>query len=113
MFINLVGEVGEFASKIAKMIRKGHANIGEEFSVFPEGVMCRRPNRLYPSRILETKVQDVYIDELQKEAGDILWQLSGLCYVMGWDLEDIAQLNLDKLASRKERGKIDGDGDNR
>ena len=49
---------------------------------------------------------------LVAEAGDILWQLSGLCSVMGWPLEDIAQANLDKLASRK-RNVIDGNGDNR
>ena len=51
--------------------------------------------------------------ELQKEAGDILWQLSGLCSVMGWRLEDIAQQNLDKLADRKSRQVIDGSGDDR
>jgi NTP pyrophosphatase (non-canonical NTP hydrolase) len=51
--------------------------------------------------------------ELQKEAGDILWQLSGLCSVMGWRLEEIAQQNLDKLADRKSRQVIDGSGDNR
>lgn len=32
---------------------------------------------------------------------------------MGWNLEDVAQGNLDKLASRKARGVIDGSGDNR
>jgi hypothetical protein len=32
---------------------------------------------------------------------------------MGWKLEDVAQQNLQKLASRKERGKIAGEGDNR
>ena len=53
------------------------------------------------------------IEFVKKEAGDILWQLSGLCYVMGWELEDVAQTNLDKLASRKERNVIDGNGDNR
>ena len=46
-----------------------------------------------------------------KEAGDILWQLSGLCHVMGWSLEDVAAKNLAKLAARKEAGTIDGDGD--
>ena len=51
------------------------------------------------------------LEELKKEAGDVLWQLSGLCSVMGWDLEDIAQMNLDKLTARKEAGTIDGDGD--
>lgn len=36
-----------------------------------------------------------------------------LCSVMGWDLEKIAKMNLEKLASRKNRGVIDGNGDNR
>ena len=53
----------------------------------------------------------LYLEELKKEAGDILWQLAGLCRVMGWDLEDVAQGNLDKLAARKEAGTIDGSGD--
>ena len=97
MFLNLVGEVGEFASKVAKHIRKGNAHIyGSSdlyFNDFPE--------------------QSEQEKELKKEAGDILWQLSGLCTVMGWSLEDVAQMNLDKLASRNQRGVIDGNGDNR
>ena len=38
---------------------------------------------------------------------------AGLCRVMGWTLEEVCQANLDKLASRKGRGVIDGNGDNR
>ena len=91
MFLNLVGEVGEFASKVAKAIRK------EE--------NCIEYNDL--------GVTVTNNEELQKEAGDILWQLSGLCTVMGWNLEDIAQQNIDKLASRQQRNMIDGSGDNR
>ena len=49
--------------------------------------------------------------ELKKEAGDVLWQLSGLCTIMGWSLEDVAQINLDKLSARKAVGTIDGNGD--
>ncbi len=98
MMLNLVGEVGEFASKVAKAIRKGNMNIEE--------------NDL-AALISDNDKTKSLAKELQKEAGDILWQLSGLCTVLGWDLEDIAQQNLDKLASRQERNKIDGDGDNR
>ena len=105
MMLNLVGEVGEFSSKIAKAIRKEEFEIGGED--VQHGVL---PNTL----LLTDKSDTVKIDdELMKEAGDILWQLSGLCSVMGWDLEDVAQQNLDKLASRKERNVIVGDGDNR
>lgn len=99
MFINLVGEVGELASKVAKLIRKKQATIG---------------GRVIPNRLLTTLEGEEFnkMDtELMKEAGDILWQLSGLCSVMGWELEDIAQMNLDKLAARKAIGTIDGDGD--
>lgn len=102
MMLNLVGEVGEFASKVAKMVRKGQVEID---------TMDDKTSDLFPMMSLP---QWVYLqDELKKEAGDILWQLSGLCHVMGWDLEDVARQNLQKLASRKERGVIDGDGDNR
>jgi NTP pyrophosphatase (non-canonical NTP hydrolase) len=52
-------------------------------------------------------------EELQKEAGDVLWQISGLCSVMGWSLDDIARQNLQKLADRQQRHVIDGSGDNR
>ena len=98
--LNLTGEVGEFAGKVAKAIRKGQVKM--------------KPNG-NPCPVISAKVQDVieYNDQLKKEAGDILWQLSGLCSVMGWSLEDIAQQNLDKLADRKERKVIDGSGDNR
>lgn len=99
MMLNLVGEVGEFASKVAKQIRKENVQIAD-------------------NDLFHTWQHPAYNDtelkaELKKEAGDILWQLAGLCRVMHWDLEDVAQGNLDKLASRKERGVIDGNGDNR
>jgi NTP pyrophosphatase (non-canonical NTP hydrolase) len=101
MLLNLVGEVGEFASKIAKQIRKGNLTIGSD----------KYPNCLLHGIAMEREVHDTINAELKKEAGDILWQLTGLCKVMGWELEDVAQVNLDKLAARKAAGTIDGSGD--
>lgn len=95
MFLNLVGEVGEFASKVAKSIRKGNAEISH--------------SKL--SRIGDTDMLATQDEELKKEAGDILWQLSGVCSVMGWSLNEVAQMNLDKLAARKKAGTIVGNGD--
>jgi NTP pyrophosphatase (non-canonical NTP hydrolase) len=97
MMLNLMGEVGEFASKVAKQIRKEHKRITD--------------NGFYPTRQHPAYDDTELRAELKKEAGDILWQLAGLCRVMGWDLEDVAQGNLDKLAARKEAGTIDGSGD--
>lgn len=98
MILNLVGEVGELASKVAKAIRKENATIEQCMEL---RVPSDRPN------------DDELEEAMQKEAGDILWQLAGLCSIMGWDLDVIAQQNLDKLASRQQRGVIDGNGDNR
>lgn len=96
MLLNLVAEVGEFAGKIAKAIRKGQIII--------------KDNHIYVS---DDVVEDELFTALKGEAGDIMWQLSGLIHVMGWTAEEVGIDNLDKLASRKRRGVIDGNGDNR
>lgn len=101
MMLNLVGEVGELASKVAKEIRKERMEIDNNYL---EWTILRPKDARERAEIFEG---------LLLEAGDCLWQLAGLCKVMGWSLEDVAQQNLDKLASRKERGVIDGNGDNR
>lgn len=60
-------------------------------------------------------IRDGVLDEegMQKEAGDVLWQLAGLSTVMGWSLADIASKNLQKLADRQSRLTISGSGDER
>jgi NTP pyrophosphatase (non-canonical NTP hydrolase) len=50
---------------------------------------------------------------LKKELGDVLWYTSVLADHLGFELEDVMQANLDKLASRKQRNVLQGDGDNR
>lgn len=105
MFLNLVGEVGEFASKVAKAIRKRNVKIADNKYV-PD----------WPKPFAEEKQAgpDDYIalkKELRKEAGDIMWQTAGLCKVMGWTLDEVCQENLDKLAARKKEGTIEGNGD--
>ena len=104
MMLNLVGELGELSSKVAKAIRKGYINIYDNDVMLPavsNGDVDPEVNEYL----------DELFQELQLEAGDILWELSGLCYIFGWRLDEIAQMNLDKLKSRKQRGVIDGNGD--
>lgn len=93
MQLNMVGELGEFTSKIGKLIRKGKAHIENNKLVF------------------HNDVTDEEIKAIRAEGGDIAWQMFGLFSVLGWDANTICQENLDKLASRKERDKIDGNGD--
>lgn len=60
-------------------------------------------------------IRDGVLDEdgLQKEIGDVFWQLAGLSTVMGWSLSDIACKNLKKLADRQSRLTLGGSGDDR
>ncbi|OGY56975.1 MAG: hypothetical protein A2119_01155 [Candidatus Colwellbacteria bacterium GWA2_46_10] len=82
--LGLAGETGEVAEKIKKILRD------------KDGV-----------------VSDEDREEIKKELGDVLWYLSRLSAEMGLSLEDVAQSNIEKLFSRLERGKIQGEGDNR
>ena len=43
-------------------------------------------------------------DHLKKELGDLLWFIAEYCTACGWDLEDIMQLNIDKLRARFPEG---------
>ena len=60
-------------------------------------------------------IRDGVLDEegLQKEMGDVFWQLAGLSTVMGWSLADIASKNLQKLNDRANRNVLTGNGDER
>lgn len=51
--------------------------------------------------------------ELAKELGDCLWYIVSAADDLGYDLEDIINMNMIKLKSRKERGVQKGEGDNR
>lgn len=52
-------------------------------------------------------------EAILSEVGDVLWYLSQLANELGVSLGSIAEENIAKLASRKERGVISGSGDNR
>ena len=82
--LGLVGEAGEVADKVKKVLR-------DKKGVFNE----------------KSK------DEIKYELGDVLWYISQLASELGYELDDLANSNLQKLKSRKLRGKIQGSGDDR
>ena len=109
MLFNLQGEVGELSGKIAKLIRKGKAwfDIGEERDCISDV----ENTVVHDFQVLYTNTDE--FNDIVNEIGDCLWQVAGVCSVLGLDLEVVANKNLDKLSSRQERGVIVGDGDNR
>ena len=82
--LGLAGETGEVCEKLKKAIRDDDGKITKEKH-----------------------------EDLKKELGDILWYVAALCSELGISMDEVAQLNVDKLFSRKERGQLRGSGDDR
>lgn len=67
-------------------------------------------------KVLRDKQGQFYMPDLTAiamELGDVLWYVANLAKVLGYDLSDIATLNLEKINGRVERGTLHGTGDNR
>ena len=43
-------------------------------------------------------------DHAKKELGDVMWYVAMICHSMGWDLDEILQMNVDKLKARYPEG---------
>lgn len=54
-----------------------------------------------------------YLDDLEDEIGDVLWYIAQLCEQLDLEMNTVAERNVEKLADRKDRGKLTGEGDNR
>ena len=82
--LGLVGEAGEIAEKVKKVIR-------DKNGIFD----------------IDSK------EGIKKEIGDVLWYLSNLCDEFNFALSDVAKENLEKLRLRSSTGNISGSGDDR
>ena len=81
--LGLNGEAGEVADKIKKWFRG-------DYDLTPE-----------------------IRHEIVKECGDVLWYISEIARSLNFTLEELAEINIQKLFDRKDRGQLHGDGDNR
>jgi NTP pyrophosphatase (non-canonical NTP hydrolase) len=82
--LGLASEAGEIAGKMKKLIRDDKGFSNEDWD-----------------------------SALKAEIGDVLWYLARLSDEIGAPLSLVAEENMEKLLSRKERGKLGGSGDNR
>lgn len=82
--MGLAGETGEVLEKCKKVLRDSNGVFNREKTV-----------------------------AVAKEIGDVLWYVAQLCTELGLSMEACAMDNLVKLQSRKERGVLQGSGDDR
>jgi len=82
--LGLAGEAAEIANKVKKILRDNGGNVTLQHG-----------------------------QEIGKEIGDVLWYCAALAAELGLDLGAVAEVNLAKLASRAERGTLQGSGDSR
>lgn len=82
--LGLAGEAGEIANKVKKILRDNSGNLQESVR---EDLIC--------------------------ELGDVLWYIAALATDLNVELSEVANKNIEKLNSRKNRGAIGGSGDNR
>lgn len=80
--LGLVGEAGETADKIKKILRD------------KDGIVSDKDQEL-----------------IVKELGDTLWYIASIARYMDVDLSEVASSNLNKLEGRYQRNKLHGEGD--
>ena len=78
--LGLVGEAGEVAEKMKKLVRDSSRFTNEE---------------------------------IMKELGDVVFYATALGNIYGRGLQEILELNIQKLDDRQKRNKLRGSGDNR
>lgn len=83
LMIGLANEVGEVLGKYKKHLR-GDVMVLQDF-------------------------RDAMIDEL----GDVMWYFARICDTLDVKMYEVMERNISKLISRKIRGQIKGEGDNR
>ena len=83
--LGLTGEAGEIANKVKKLIRDG----------------------------ADREDYHAKLNAIGKELGDVMWYCAMLAKEVDMNLGRIMEDNLDKLADRKARNRLQGDGDNR
>lgn len=48
--------------------------------------------------------KDMDVEHAKKEMGDVLWYVAMICHSFGWSMDEIMQMNVDKLKARYPEG---------
>lgn len=98
----MIDKLNEYQRKCARTINidlhpqeiENHALFGMASEV---GEIHAFYQKVYQGHIIDD-------DDLKHEIGDLMWFICELCTVNGWDLSEIATMNIDKLIKRYPNG---------
>ena len=76
-----------------------------------KGEIEERIKKLIRDKELRPTEEDLNL--IEKELGDRLWYIAEMCTQLGISMDYVATLNIEKLASRRARNLVHGEGDNR
>jgi len=141
--LGIVGEWGEFCSKVADGASKRLiklelgdvlwyiANLACEIGISLEESKCRKVSLRRSLKkmpiiigVLAETVKKIERDDagllspkrkkiISKSLKDLLCCIDAISKKFGFSLEDVASVNLEKLSSRKKRNRLRGEGDER
>lgn len=91
--LGLAGEAGEVVEKVKKLLRDDQLPADCDDAITTLTVEQRK--------------------SIAMEIGDVLFYVTAIATDLGYDLDEIATMNAEKLRDREERGVLHGSGDNR
>lgn len=133
--LGLWGEVGELASLVAKSIRDETEldktavakELGDVMWFIAGSAMYNDNGRTFGVLVDETAVSEVSYDGystteavsefissvIDGDLSEVFDSAAELARIFGYTLDEVLEMNLAKLQSRRDRGKITGSGDDR
>lgn len=121
--LGLNGEAGETAEKVKKLWRDGGTDVSsyviERLARLREEVSFTNFDKTFTQaqqdihRAFTLELDSEKAEAILKELGDTLWYAAALASELGVSLSDVAQDNLNKLRSRRDRNVLHGSGDER
>lgn len=95
-------KVNEYQNLAARTIKKGCGHIEAEYHALHG--MVGEIGELHSIYQKAYQGHEVSEEHKKKELGDLCWFIAEYCTAHGWELEEIMQLNIDKLKARFPEG---------
>jgi NTP pyrophosphatase (non-canonical NTP hydrolase) len=106
--------INDYQAAVADFAIYEHAGTGNDQELMylglglasEAGEVAGKIKKLYRDGVL-------FNEDVAKELGDCFWYLAMLCRAIGYSADDVLAMNYEKLAARKARDTLEGEGDNR